>query len=80
MQSNKPSFDEVEDWLRDGLVRVPDHFEQTVRSQIGIQSRHPLRHRLAGVLSWCGVCLGGCLGISQVLRYVFGIWLASAAG
>jgi len=80
MRSNKPSFELVEQRLRDGLVYVPDDFTERVISQVTPARRHRLLSRCLQVLSWSGACVGGCLGLALVLRFVFGIWLASAAG
>ena len=80
MPSDKPSFDAVERVMRDGLVDLPSDFEQRVLSALPAAPRHARWSRWLGYLSCSGACLGGCCGAVQVLRYVFGIWLASTAG
>ena len=80
MRSNKPTFEHVEQRLRDGLVDVPDDFCLRVMSRLSAPPHSSTPSYWLAVLSWSGACVGGCLGLSQVLRFVFGIWIASAAG
>ncbi len=80
MPSNKPTFDEVEQLLRDGLASTPVGFEQRVLDELPTRYRQTNSGRFLGFVTWLGAGLGGCFGFAQVLRYVFGIWFASAAG
>lgn len=75
--------------LREAELPVPDGFAERLMSRLPAQLEPlpwpesaatpplPRWRRAARALLWLG---GGALGLSQLLAYVFGVWLASSAG
>ncbi|MFM2059674.1 MAG: hypothetical protein RLY71_4059 [Pseudomonadota bacterium] len=83
---SRPALDRL---LREADLPVPDAFAERLMGQLPAQ-RAPLPwpepaattplprwRRAARALLWLG---GGALGLSQLLAYVFAVWLASSAG
>ena len=83
---------QTESLLSKGLVRPPDDFHDQVMLQIaehekainqGVQTNAPTsRSYTPGISWWQWLILlpGSVIGVSQMMRFVFSMWIATAAG
>ncbi len=76
---------EIDELLSHGLVQAPDDFRNRVMQQVAEHERNRLSVPRAEAdpltwWQWSAVILGAVLGIGQVLRFIFAVWLVTAAG
>ena len=70
--------------LRDDLLRPPADFARRVMEQLPLQTPpRPQRKRwrwrqLRWLAAVSGLVGGGLLGLSQLLSFVFGLWIAAS--
>lgn len=75
----------VDELLQHGLVQVPDEFRNSVMQQVAEYER---QNSVVGSIDlepmtwwqWSAVITGSILGIGQVLRFIFAMWIVTAAG
>lgn len=79
--------DELDALLQDGLLLAPSDFTQRVMRVIGppVPAAMPARtrrrpwQRLRWLVAASGLLGTGLLGLGQLVSFVFGLWIASAA-
>ena len=76
---------EIDGLLQYGLVHVPEDFRTRVMQQVAEHEQERLSVTSPQVKpmawwQWSAVIAGSVLGIGQVLRFIFAIWLVTAAG
>lgn len=73
--------DDLDRLLKQRELASPETFSADVMSLVSAEAVNPdRRHSILSALQWIAFGLGGVFGMSQSLYFLFGIWVATAAG
>ena len=83
MSKKIDNLQELDDWLGSGFVNPPADFTDRVmrRAQaLPLPARKPqVKNTLHELVKWLLLLGGAALGAAELVMFIFGIWLASAA-